>query len=837
MSSSFYTSVTKYGNNIFYRGYNQIGKRIQKKIWFEPTLFFPTTKETEWKGLDGVPVSPVKFDSIKDAREKASTFEDVDNHAIYGMQNYVLSYINERFPGKIKYDESRININGLDIEVGSADGFPNPDVAEQPIISIAARNNKDKVWRIWGLGEYDPSQSYIYKHRPDAVVRYIRCADEVELLTKFLERWSDEDYCPDVITGWYIRFFDIPYLVNRIRRVLGDDHARLLSPWKRISERNVSFKGGKESQAFVLEGIEILDYQDLFMKFGYSYGPQESYKLDHIAYVVLGERKLSYEEYGNLNRLYQENHQLFVDYNLKDIDLIFRLEDEAGLLSLVFAMAYRGGVNYSDTLGTTNIWDSIIHRELYGQKIAIPPRNRKTKLPYEGGYVKSPKIGKHDWIVSFDVGSLYPNLIVQYNMSPETLRSEPGHPSGVEYYLNNDKKIDSQYAVAANGSVYTREFQGILPKIIVDYYAERKEVKKKMIEAQKRYAVDKSHETEIEVNRLNNNQMAIKILLNSLYGAAANQHFRYFDMQIAEGITLSGQHVIRDSERAVNNALQDIFKDDKDRVCAIDTDSLYIDLSDFVKKFKPKDPVKFLDQVCEKTLTDVFQKSLQDLADRHNAFDNRMVLEREVIADKAIWTAKKRYILGVLNSEGVAYDKPKLKVMGIEAIKSSTPECCRKKFHEIFHILLYGEEDDAQKFIKDFRREFRNMRPEEIAFPRGVSSIDEYEDRRTIYKKGTPINSRAAILHNHYVKKKGLENQYELIKPGSKIKFLYLKKPNPVKENVIGFSEYLPTEFGLDKYIDHDLQYKKAFLEPLEIILDAIEWSSEPQSTLEGFFT
>lgn len=837
MSVSFYTSVTHYSNNILYRGYNQAGRRVQKKVWFEPTLFFPTTKETEWKGLDGVPVSPIKFESMKEAREKSDMFNNVDNHDIYGMQNYILSYINERFPGKIKYDESRININALDIEVKSDQGFPKPEVAAQPIISIAARNNKDKIWRIWGLGDYDSSKSYIYERRPDAEVRYIKCEDETDLLNRFLERWSDEDYCPDVITGWYIRFFDIPYLVNRIRRVLGEEKIKLLSPWKRIGERNVKFKGGKESQAFVLEGIEILDYQDLFIKFGHSYGPQESYKLDHIAYTVLGERKLSYEEYGNLNKLYQENHQLFIDYNLRDIDLIFRLEDEAGLLSLVFAMAYRGGVNYGDTLGTTNIWDSIIHRELYGRKIAIPPRKKKPKLPYEGGYVKPPHIGKHEWIVSFDVGSLYPNLIVQYNMSPETLRDEPGHGYGVDYYLNRKEKVNSQYAVAANGSVYTKEFQGILPKIIVDYYAERKEVKKKMIEAQQRYAKDKNHETEIEVNRLNNTQTSIKLLLNSLYGAAANEYFRYFDMKIAEGITLSGQHVIRDSERAINEYLQETFKDKKDRVCGIDTDSVYLNLSDFVKKFKPKDPVKFLDQVCEQKLSKVFEKSLSALAERQNAYANRMVLEREVIADKGIWTAKKRYILGVLNSEGVAYDKPKLKVMGIEAIKSSTPEPCRKKFHEIFYTLLYGKEEDAQKFIKNFRKEFQNMQSEEISFPRGVTSINEYMDSKTLYKKGTPINSRAAILYNHYVKKHKLENQYELISPGSKIKFLYLKKPNPIKENVIGFPNYLPKELGVDKYIDFDLQFEKAFLEPLKIILDSIGWTTEPQTTLEGFFT
>ncbi len=361
-------------------------------------------------------------------------------------------------------------------------GFPEPEKAEKEIISIAARNNIDKVWRVWGLGDYDPSKSYLLEKSPNAKIEYIKCKDEVDLLTKFMKKWSSPDYCPDVVTGWYIRFFDIPYLVNRIRKVLGEDAAKNLSPWESINQRTVSFKGGKTSEAYDIVGIQILDYMDLFTKFGHSYGPQESYKLDHIAYVVLGERKMTYEEYGSLHFLYKENHQLFIDYNLRDIDLVSQIDDEMGLIDLVYTMAYKAGVNYSDTLGTTAIWDSIIYRELNKLKVAIPPNKEKFKLDYPGGYVKEPVPGLYNWVVSFDLKSLYPNLIVQYNMSPETLRNEPGHPNSIDYWLNNKKSVQSQHCVAANGATFSKDFQGIIPSIIVEYYAERKVIKEKMLE-------------------------------------------------------------------------------------------------------------------------------------------------------------------------------------------------------------------------------------------------------------------------------------------------------------------------------------------------------------------
>jgi DNA polymerase elongation subunit (family B) len=833
-----YTSVAKYGSQILYRGYNQYGKRIQERIKFKPTLYLPDTQDSKWKTIDGYGARPIHFESMIEARDWTKKYDGVEGFKFYGNTNYISQFICSEFPNDIQFKRGLINSCNIDIEVHSTEGFPLPEEAKYPITAICMKSSKSNIYHVFGTGEYDAEKTELDMR--GMLIAYHKCSSEEDLLVSFIAHWIKEDF--DVITGWNVRLFDIPYIVNRIKNIGHEDAVDRLSPWGRVNFREVSVKG-KSLNAYEIVGIEQLDYYDLFQKFGYTYGAQESYKLDHIAHVVLGENKLSYEEYGSLKNLYLENHQKYIDYNIKDVMLVERIDNKLDLINLACMIAYKGGVNFNATFGTTAIWDSIVYRALNKENVVVPETAFNSQVSYAGGYVKTIKPGMYDWVVSFDLASLYPNIIAQWNMSPETLVKSNwfSGSSSVDDYLNMVKipedELGRSVSTAANGSTYLNEKQGVFPRIVVDYYAERKAVKKKMLEAKSLYEKSPSIEIERDIAQLENHQMAIKILLNSLYGAIGNRFFRYFDIRIAEGITLTGQLAIRWAEKAMNIAMNKVVgTNNVDYVIAIDTDSLYISFEAMVKKFDPKDPVKFLDKVCAEHFTDALADAYEELAKYMNVFERRMVMEREVIANRGIWQAKKRYILNVHNSEGVQYDKPKLKIMGIEAIKSSTPEFCRNKMRELFPLMMTGTEYDTQAFIQKARSEFKSLSASEISAPRGANDIDKWSDRSMIYKKGTPIHVRGALMHNKCVKDLGLSNDVDIIRNGDKVKFTYLKMPNPIKENVIAFIDYLPSEFKLDRYVDYDKQFEKSFLQPMGAILDAVGWKSEETVSLESFF-
>ena len=835
---NFYTSVNRYGNNILYRGVEG-GERVAKKVPFMPTLFVNSSHETGWFNLQNQPVMPKTFDTMRDARDFMKQYEGVDNFPVYGTTNYVTQFINDRFPEAPKFERDKVNVTTIDIEVASDDGFPFVEQAAHPVISITMKNNIDGIYRVWGLYDYEPDDCEV--EGVDAI-QYIKCKDEIDLLLSWLSYWHDPRWCPDIVTGWNTRLFDFPYLINRVKNIIGGDVYKKFSPWGIVDQRNIMMARG-EVIAFEMAGIQQLDYYDLFTKFGYTYGMQESYKLDHIAHVVLGERKLSYDEHGSLHSLYKHDFQKFIDYNIKDVQIVDRLEEKMGLITLAMTMAYRGGVNYSETFGTVQIWDSILYRLLFKQQIACPPKFSKQKVPYPGAYVKEPQTGMHDWVVSFDLNSLYPMIIVQYNMSPETVLEGKQHLGlePVDKLLSGDEiEIPEGTTLAASGVRFSKDQVGIIPAIIKQYYDERRVIKKAMLEAQQEYQTTPTKRLENKMTILENQQMSIKILMNSLYGALGNKHFRYFNNHVAEAITTSGQLSIRWAEEAINKEMNTALDTlGKDYVIAIDTDSLYVNMNELVKKFNPKDPVVFLDKICREHFEKVLEKAYATLAKKMNVMENRMEMAREVIANRGVWIAKKRYILNVHNNEGVQYAEPKMKMMGVDAVRSSTPQVCRDKFKKIFKVIIDEGETATQKFIADFKKEFRQLPPEAVSFPRGCNIVKNgvtWADPKTIYRKACPIHVRGALLYNHYIKEKGLDKKYELVNNGEKIKFCYLKTPNPIKENVIGYTNDLPKELDLHRFIDYNKQYEKAFVEPIKHLLDALEWDVEPVATLEDFF-
>jgi DNA polymerase elongation subunit (family B) len=819
------------GDHFLVRGYDK-GEYFQVREKYSPTLFVPSKKKTKYQTLEGDYVGKIKPGTVRETREFLKQYEHVENFPIYGQDRFIYQYIADSYPeDEIKFDISKIRLYTIDIETRAENGFPDVESADQEILLITIQDYNTKEIITWGNGPFKIKQDN---------VRYIQFNNEHDLLSSFIQWWMDNT--PDIVTGWNIQLFDIPYIAKRIDRVLGEKLMRRLSPWGLCSPKEIYIKG-RQFRTYDIGGVTQLDYLDLYKKFTYS--NQESYRLDYIASVELGQKKLDHSEFDTFKDFYTKGWQKFVEYNIIDVELVDRLEDKMKLIELALTMAYDAKVNYADVFYQVRMWDTIIYNYLKKRNIVIPPKEKSNKdEKYAGAYVKEPKPGRYDWVVNFDLNSLYPHLIMQYNISPETLR-ETRHPSSsVERILNKECEIDSEYATCANGAQYTKERRGFLPELMEKMYNERVIFKKRMIDAKKEYEKTPTQDLVKEIARCNNIQMAKKISLNSAYGAIGNQYFRYYKLANAEAITLSGQVSIRWIENRMNKYLNKILKtEDEDYVIASDTDSIYLNLGplvDVIFKDKERDTekiVSFLDTICEKELEPFIDKSYEELAEYVSAYDQKMFMKRENIAERGIWTAKKRYILNVWNSEGVQYNEPKLKMMGIEAVKSSTPAPCRKMIKDALKLMMNGTEDEVIDFIAASRRKFRNLPPEEIAFPRSVSDVTKYKSASMIYTKGTPIHVRGALLFNHYIKEKKLTNKYSLISNGEKIKFCYLKKPNKIHENVISFIQDFPKELDIDQYIDHDLQFNKSFLEPLRIILDSIGWEVERTANLEAFFT
>ena len=832
----FYTNVQMVGDHFLVRGYEN-GKNFMTREKFYPTLFVPSKKNTQYQTLNGEYVDAVQPGTVRECRDFIKKYEGIDGFNISGNDRYIYQYISEIYPeDEVKFDISKIKVTTIDIEVASENGFPDVESSAEEVLLITLQDYNTKQINTWGLGKFDNQQSN---------VNYRSFDNEHDLLNAFIHWWMIEENTPEVITGWNSELYDIPYLVRRIDRILGEKLMKRMSPWGLVTESE-TYISGRKHISYDIGGISQLDYLKLY-KWSPATSNQESYRLDHIATVELGQQKLDHSEFDTFKDFYTKGWQKFVEYNIKDVELVDRLEDKMKLIQLAITMAYDAKANYSDVFSQVRMWDTIIYNYLKKRNIVIPPNVRSDKdSKYAGAYVKEPIPGVYDWVVNFDLNSLYPHLIMQYNISPETLVEER-HPSvTVDKILNQEIDFQSyeNYAVCANGAMFRKDVRGFLPELMEKIYNERVVFKKKMITAKQQYEKKKTKQLEKEIARCNNIQMARKIQLNSAYGAIGNQYFRYFKLANAEAITLSGQVSIRWIEEKINKYLNRILKTDGvDYVIASDTDSIYLNMGPLVKtvydgKEKTTESiVSFLDKVAKVELEKYIESCYQELADYVNAYDQKMQMKRENIADRGIWTAKKRYILNVWDSEGVRYDEPKLKMMGIEAVKSSTPAPCRQMIKDGLKIMMSGTEDEVIDYIDKCRSQFKKLPPEQIAFPRTASDVRKYRSHSDIYVKGTPIHIRGALLFNHYIKEKNLTNKYSLINNGEKIKFIYLKKPNIIRENIISFIQDFPTELGLDKYIDYELQFEKSFLEPLKSILDAIGWNVEKTINLDSFFS
>lgn len=842
---SFYTNVQCFGNNILYRGIID-GKRVKQRIEYSPSLYLPSKRITNFTSLEGDYLDQKIFGDIRSARDFIKQFDGVSNASrIFGQTRFEYAYIADQHRNMVDYDFDKVLIGVIDIEVGSENGFPNPYEANEPITAICIKYLNGPTY-VFGCGIYETQGKEIY----------VKCRDEYSLCKQFMALWTKK--CPDILTGWNTKFFDEPYIINRFRKILGEDETKKLSPWNYIGERKTVING-RPMIAYNIMGVESLDYIELYKWYAPGGKSQESYRLDAIAQVELGEGKISFDEYDSLHALYRLNFQKFIEYNIRDVEIIIKLEEKLKLLELGVTLAYDTKTNFEDIFAQTRMWDSMTYAYLFEKNIIVPPRIVKEKDGmFEGAYVKEVQVGMHHYVASFDLNSLYPHLMMQYNISPETLIEPENYTDEMRAILSQGVDVNSMLSksvdisklqgatLTPNGQFFRTDIMGFLPKMMEEMYTDRTKFKRLMLTAKQEYEHEtdnsKKYEIEKRIAKYNNIQLAKKVSLNSAYGALGSQYFRFYDLRMALGVTTAGQLSIRWIEHKINAWMNKLLETNKDYVIASDTDSIYLRMGELVDKFiKDKSDkqkvISLMDKICKEKLEPFIDTSYAELAEYVHAYDQKMEMKREGLSDKGIWTAKKRYILNVYNNEGVQYNEPQMKVMGLEMIKSSTPAAIREKMREAITIMMNGTEEDIHQFIQQAKKDFMGLPAEEISSPRGCNGLAKYSDGLSLYKLGTPIHVKGAILYNYHLKQKNLTKKYPLIQEGEKLKYTYLKMPNPFKDTVISFPGRLPKEFGLQEYIDYDLQFSKAFLEPIKVILDCMEWSTEKVSSLEDFFS
>jgi len=830
----FYTACALKGNKILVRGYRN-GARFTDTIAFKPSLFIKTDKQTKYRTLNGVKVNRMKFDTLYDCRQFLDQYRELDDCPIYGNTDFITQYLMETYPSEVEYDLSQIKVAHLDLECETEGGFPDLDNPNERINLMTIR--------ISGV-------TYVITSKPVDLpdCKVILTSSEKELIKKTFEVISKED--ADIISGWNIKLFDIPYIIGRAKLFFDESEIQSWLPFGLMKMRETDI-GGKSYKIYEFPGYTILDYMDLYKKF--SGTSQESYALNHIAKVELDAQKLDYSEYGSLREFYTQNFQKFAEYNVQDTLLVEQLDNKLKLIDLAVSIAYEAKITYDTVFFATRIWETICCDYL-AQKNIVPPLKRSYAKDdqFVGAYVKEVTPGLYKNVVSFDATSLYPSIIMQWNISPETCTHKDSSLNADDFLRSKRKDIPDfiehaesiSSCLACNGSMFTREIKGFIPILIEKTFNQRKEAKNKMIELEKEYEKTKNKDLLPRIAALKIRQSVKKILANSLYGCLGNPAFVYSSPELATAVTVTGQVIIRKAEMAMNDYIQHLTKDDKDYVLAVDTDSVYLNLNAVVEKVSAKteiaDVTQFIHEVCEQKIQPQFKKEMELLAYTLGCPENKIFFKREAIASAGMFIAKKRYALLMQDLEGVRFADPKLKIMGLETARSSTPAVVRSKLKDCIKIILTKTPEQLREYVDEFYDEFMALPIEDIASPRGVKGIEKYTDSSAIYKSGTPIATKAALLHNAHVKKLKLDKEIVPIKENDKMKFVFVKVPNPYgmggRDAVIGFIGKPPEKFELEKYIDRKKQFDKTFGEPLDNILQAIGWSINQQVTLESFF-
>ena len=866
------------------------GVRKKYKVEYAPTLYVPGNSKSKFKTLEGAPAEPMKFGSIKECREFLKMHEGVPDWQVYGNTQYQYAFISDEYPGKeVEYDLSQISIVTMDIETESEAGFTQDaaQTADERINVITLKDFRKDEYHVFTFvdgGIYNAENKFVAKTKN---VKHYEYDSERDMLTGFLKVWRKLD--PDILTGWFVRFFDVPYIYNRLVKLFDESTAKKLSPWGMVQPVTVNFMN-HDRECFDIAGCATLDYVHIYKK--NIMDPRENYKLDYIAKVELGEGKVDWrEKFDTMKEFYTKDFQWFVEYNIQDVKLPDMLEAKLKLIELTVSVAYIAKVNYIDVLAQTRTWDMLIYNWLREENIVIPQKEFQEKTEqFIGAYIKEPNPGRFDNIVSFDVASLYPNIIRALNIGPDTKRGDLYSAlHATDVLAGNDKWAErvaiaeeNDCTLASNGVMYMKDRLSFYSRMVETLFTNRKlfqgEIRKAKKEAEG--CTDPARKAELAniISKFDVKQKSTKIMMNSLYGAFGNQFFRFYDLHNAVAVTMTGQFIIQYIQHGLNRFMNKLFKTENlDFVVYSDTDSVYVSLDRLVQHvFKGKTPeieklVKFMDTVCREKLEPEIDRLFGEL---NGNYINGMVAEkpilsmkREAIADRGIWSSKKHYILRLWNSEGDNYFAcndcsnkfmgpsdvappcnkcksantkriSKLYIKGFDMIKSSLPQFTKDAMKKAVDIVMGGTQDELADFIAETRAKFMELTVEEVAFPRGVNNLEKYAstDDGDTYVKGTPKAVKGVLLYNECLVKFGLQGKYQPIASSEKIKFVHLKEPNPIRDTVIAFNGKLPPEFGLHKFIDYSDMFEGTLVKPLEKILEPIGWSSEKTYDADQFF-
>lgn len=838
-----YVGVCRGDNTVLHVYYDEAGTRHEESVKFQPMLGKRVKpqpgKEYQYKDIYGNPLQWKRFDTIDKYRHFISEYDEVD---FYGTMKEDYQFLSERYPDAVDYDLSKVRPFLIDIETDSSDGFTEVEEFKGAITAIALKDMRNKKYYVMSTKPWTAKDSCLGDDAKMDLknIKFYLCNSEEDLFKRFRKIIRTKK--PDMLVGFYSRMFDFPYIIKRGTYVMGKQFMDGFSPYGRVStKKKVDHITSQIIDYYnVIEGIPLLDFRDMYKKFVYT--PRESYSLDYLASQELGENKLDYSKYDTLYEMWTVNPQLYIDYNIYDVELLDLMDDKLGLIDLTCTIAYYAKTNFIDTLGTVGVWDSIFFNTLKKDNIMIPPKHTGQKEDYAGAYVFEPKKEIHEWLIALDLKSLYPHIQQQYNISPESI-IEGDRIEDIDISCDLDERFldetisgPTNYIMAANGCFFRKDKEGIVPGLLREIYSSRTVFKEEMIDwkiklqawkeengihVEDKFDKYQGSDKEVwadfnsKISKSNNLQMAMKILMNSEYGALANIHFRYYDIRLASAITLCAQLALKWAAKRIMDA--PARQKYKYELIYGDTDSLYISVKNVVDQIKFRRPditdvemVKQVNGFVAKIIQPIITTGYEDLAKYVNANENRMFMNHEKTITKALWTAKKKYALNVLWDENVTYNEPKLKVKGLEIVRSSTPKVIREALKESVALIL-NNEDLLLDFVKEQKKKFKNNPVLDIAFPRGVNNIEKFEkilsDGTVECQSGTPIAVRAAIVYNNLVRNM---DGYPLIKSGEKIKYVYLRMPNVYGQNVMGFIRRLPEE--VVKYVDWDLQFEKTFM-------------------------